>query len=82
MSVRELQSMHGGRKQLQSNADEVTSKRSKTINNDSDDGGNDEEHAEQPVKKAATQARPRRGKNPGSLLYTYEQLLSWFTTIQ
>ena len=64
MSVRELQSMHGGRKQLQSNADEVTSKRSKTINNDSDDGGNDEEQAEQPVKKAATQGKAKKGKRP------------------
>ena len=54
--------MHGERKQLQSNADEVTSKRSKTINNDLDDGGNDEEHAEQPVKKAATRGKAKKGK--------------------
>ena len=64
MSVRELRSMRGGRKWLQSNADEVTAKRSKTTNNDSDDGGNDEEQAEQPVKKAATRGKAKKGKKP------------------
>ena len=62
MSVRELRSMRGGRKRLQSNGDEVTPKRSKTTNNDLDDGGNYEEQAEQPVKKAATQGKAKKGK--------------------
>jgi hypothetical protein len=51
----------GGRKRLQSNADEATPKRSKTTNNDED---SEVERAEQqPVKKAATKGKDKGKKN-------------------
>jgi hypothetical protein len=62
MSTRELRSLGGtdrpgGRKRLQSNADEVSAKRTKTNDNDSDD-------EEQPVKKVAMKGKGKKGKKP------------------
>ena len=53
----------GARKWLQSNPDEATAKRSKTINNSEEEESIEEE--QQPVKKAATKGKGRKGKNPG-----------------
>jgi hypothetical protein len=81
MSARELRSFRGsqnspkrapgGRKRLQSNADdsEATLKRSKTTNNDEDI---EVEHAEQqPVKKAATKGKGKKGKKTRYVAYPY-----------
>ena len=72
MSTRELCSSRGqssppkhapgGRKRLQSNADEATPKRSKMTNDDEEEGGIEVD--QQTVKKVATKGKGKKGKNP------------------
>ena len=83
MSARELRSLGGmdrpvGQKRLQSNADELIAKRTKTNDNNSDD----EEQAEQPVKKVATKGKGRKGKKTRYVPYPYEGLLPGNTSLQ
>jgi len=64
MTTRQLRSS-GGRKRLQSNADEVIAKRSKTNDKHEDnDPDNDSHDDEQPVKKAVMKGKVKKGKNP------------------
>jgi hypothetical protein len=74
MSTRELCSSGstdrpGGRKRLQSNAEEVIAKRSKT--NDNDSASEDEE----PVKKVVTKVKGKKGKNSRYVPYPCEGLI-------
>lgn len=62
----------GGRKRLQSNPDETTAKRSKTINNSEKEESTEEE--QQPVKKAATKGKGKKGKKNRFVTYSYERL--------
>lgn len=92
MSARELRSglvrgtdradAPGGRKRLQSNADEAAPKRPKTVNNDEEEESNEEE--EQPVRKAATKGKGKKGKKPMFVTYPYERLVAAYqlTTLQ
>ena len=80
MSTRELRSSGGtdrpgGRKRLQSNADEVITKRSKTNDNDSDD-------EEEPVKKVATKGKGKKGKKPRYVPYPCEGSICQLTTLR
>jgi hypothetical protein len=74
MSTRELRSLGGtdrpgGRKRLQSNADEVIAKRTKTNKKDSDD-------EEQPEKKVVTKGKGKKGKKPRYVPYPCEGLFT------
>lgn len=60
----------GGRKRLQSNADEVIPKRSKTANRDNDED-DDDDLEQQPVKKAATKSKGKKGKNTRFVMVAY-----------
>jgi hypothetical protein len=82
MSARELRSLRGrgsppkhapgGRKRLQSNADEATPKRPKTTNNSEEEGSIEEEQPEKrPVKKAATKGKGKKGKQTRFVVYPY-----------
>ena len=85
MSARELRALRAnesalsppkqaprGRKRLQSNADEVTSKRSKAANNDGEEGSIEVE--EQPVKKAATKGKGKKEKKSRCVTLQYKHL--------
>jgi hypothetical protein len=76
MSARELRSLRGsqnsppklapgGRKRLQSNADEATPIRLKTTNN------NEEDVEQQPVKKAAMKGKGKKGKKARFVAYLF-----------
>ena len=55
-----------GRKRLQSNADEVNAKRSKTTNNDDDE---ESEVEPQQLKKTATKGKGKKGKQSRCVMY-------------
>jgi hypothetical protein len=79
MSTRELHSLGGtdrpgGRKRLQSNADDVSAKRPKTNDNDSDDEG-------QPKKKV-TKGKGKKGKKPRYVSFPCEGILPGNTNLQ
>ena len=57
---------------FQSNADEVTSKRSKAANNDGEEGSVEVE--EQPVKKAATKGKGKKEKKSRCVTLQYKHL--------
>ena len=84
MSTRELRSLGGtdrpgGRKRLQSNTDDVSAKRTKTNDNDSDD---EEQPVKKPVKKAATKGKGKKGKKPMYVLFLCEDVLPGNTNLQ
>ena len=84
MSTRELRSLGGtdrpgGRKWLQSNTDDVSAKRTKTNDNDSDD---EEQPVKKPVKKAATKGKGKKGKKPMYVLFLCEGVLPGNTNLR